>query len=1010
MKSRVLGSVSVIALASLVLCASLFANKSVSEVMATDDTVYFRPNSQWAIGSSVNHYAAYLWKGEGTSFQDAWINLKTGTNGYYTLAPKEGFENLIFCVMKSATNSWDNVRYQTADLKINVHDADCFALYNHRAEEKKTQGAWHTLGETLPAGGGQENVAGTKNGTFYQLLVYSFADGNGDGVGDFKGIIDHLDYLKNLGISGLWLSPIQKAGSYHGYDILDYYAVNPEYEVTVDGVKYDLAKLITECHNIGIKVILDLVLNHCSYGHPWITEHPSWFTNDPAFDGMKDFNLNNSQVNAELKKIGKYWLTEYELDGYRLDAVKWLFNSGGMSSADDARNINWLTSFYNYCRTEAGRDIFMVGENYTFDSGELAYYHKPLDSSFNFNAITAASDAYENGNAKGYVTTMTNFYSNVHSQNSNARLANFLSNHDAGRFFLSNPGVEKYLFMSYLNLLSPGNSFVYYGDELNLQASVTYDNTVHSSGYEDFLHRTPMPFATGHTNMGTYLHGFSDSYRPYVSNTSVPLTGGTADSTASEIASFYTAYSEAIRAKNAAPVLYDGVISSNNIADNRLGSYVASKGGKAATVIFNASHDWITLQIDGATTSILGAASFHGRPTLESNILTIAPLSGTVLNGSHTFSVYSGSVDPGEDPDPGTGMQIYLRGSFNSWGTPSNALFQAAPKGSDYDYCLLNVYIAKGQEFKVATEDWSTVCLGYYDGNTSFGDMGDYFYEHGIENDNIKCTASGYYDFWLTKGTMYITPFKAHAASLYGSWNGWKAGLSAETLNPWNTYVIHDVPLKAGEEAQMWVQEWDGEYTCYLVLKDAADITSPAGHAFVPSSNGRNIEATVAGTYDIEVIANGWNEYGITCYYVITMSDSVPAEAINFAKSFNNQIGAACDITGNSDKDTVVAAWAAMEEAFNDLSAEAQTALKEATADSPDEDMAAFAAKYRSVYALRGTMWSLSNFLDIDVLSAFAVSPHVGQTDGRLIALLSCASIGVLLSGALVLVYRKRKA
>lgn len=70
---------------------------------------------------------------------------------------------------------------------------------------------------------------GAKQRTFYQLLVYSFADGDGDGVGDFKGIVDHLDYLVKLGVGGLWLSPVLDCDSYHAYDVKDYYKINPTY-------------------------------------------------------------------------------------------------------------------------------------------------------------------------------------------------------------------------------------------------------------------------------------------------------------------------------------------------------------------------------------------------------------------------------------------------------------------------------------------------------------------------------------------------------------------------------------------------------------------------------------------------------------------------------------------------------------------------------------------------------------------------------------------------------------
>ncbi len=98
----------------------------------------------------------------------------------------------------------------------------------------------------------------------YQLLVYSFADSNGDKWGDFKGIEAKLDYLNSLGVSAIWLSPIHPADSYHGYDVTDYTAVNPQY-----GTMADFEALVQAAHAKGIKVYIDYVLNHTGKGHPW---------------------------------------------------------------------------------------------------------------------------------------------------------------------------------------------------------------------------------------------------------------------------------------------------------------------------------------------------------------------------------------------------------------------------------------------------------------------------------------------------------------------------------------------------------------------------------------------------------------------------------------------------------------------------------------------------------------------------------------------------------------------
>ena len=109
-----------------------------------------------------------------------------------------------------------------------------------------------------------------KSGISYQLLVYSFADSNGDGCGDFKGIESKLDYLKSMGVQALWLSPIHKSSSYHGYDVLDYTSIDPDF-----GTEDDFKSLVNSAHSKGIKIYLDYVINHTSKDHPWFLDAKS---------------------------------------------------------------------------------------------------------------------------------------------------------------------------------------------------------------------------------------------------------------------------------------------------------------------------------------------------------------------------------------------------------------------------------------------------------------------------------------------------------------------------------------------------------------------------------------------------------------------------------------------------------------------------------------------------------------------------------------------------------------
>ncbi len=147
----------------------------------------------------------------------------------------------------------------------------------------------HLTDDPTP-GPGPEPLGGeVESGITYQLLVYSFCDSDSDGVGDFNGIASKLDYLKEMGVSALWLSPVHPSSSYHGYDVLDYDSVNPKF-----GTEADLKNLVDKAHGMGISVYLDFVLNHTSRDHRFFLDarsspdspYRNWyiFSKDPAAD------------------------------------------------------------------------------------------------------------------------------------------------------------------------------------------------------------------------------------------------------------------------------------------------------------------------------------------------------------------------------------------------------------------------------------------------------------------------------------------------------------------------------------------------------------------------------------------------------------------------------------------------------------------------------------------------------------------------------------------------------
>ena len=113
----------------------------------------------------------------------------------------------------------------------------------------------------------QLNIIDDKYRNWYEIFVYSFYDTNNDGIGDLKGVTAKLDYIKEMGFNGIWLMPIHPSPTYHKYDVTDYYAIDPDY-----GTLEDFKELVDEAHKRGIRVIMDLVVNHSSDSHPWFKE------------------------------------------------------------------------------------------------------------------------------------------------------------------------------------------------------------------------------------------------------------------------------------------------------------------------------------------------------------------------------------------------------------------------------------------------------------------------------------------------------------------------------------------------------------------------------------------------------------------------------------------------------------------------------------------------------------------------------------------------------------------
>ncbi|CAN5825454.1 alpha-amylase family glycosyl hydrolase [soil metagenome] len=333
-------------------------------------------------------------------------------------------------------------------------------------------------------------------GVLYEIFVRSFADADGDGIGDFRGLRSRLAYLEWLGVSGLWLMPIHPSPTYHGYDVIDYRAIAPELGTTADFLSF-----LDEAHARGMRVILDLVVNHTSSEHPWFVAARAgdeayralYVWSDERLDwrgtsggsawhaagdgtyylglfegGMPDLNHRNPDVTRATLDVAAYWL-DLGVDGFRIDAIQHVIESDTGVIANTSENYEWVRDFNAALR---GRHpgAFIVGETWT-STPAIAAYHRDadLDMSFNYPLWRALLSAVSTRSA---IDLRAQLELDASSYPERARRGTFVSNHDQTRPATSLSPLrrdERRLALAAGLLLTlPGTPFIYYGEEIGL--------------------------------------------------------------------------------------------------------------------------------------------------------------------------------------------------------------------------------------------------------------------------------------------------------------------------------------------------------------------------------------------------------------------------------------------------------------------------------------------------------------------------------------------------------------
>ena len=411
--------------------------------------------------------------------------------------------------------------------------------------------------------------------TWYEVFVYSFCDSNADGIGDLQGLISKLDYLEELGVNGIWMMPISPSYSYHKYDVNDYYAIDPQY-----GTMSDFEQLMAECQRRDIKVILDLVVNHCGSGNPWFQEATDYLRNlDPGqvptaeeckyydyftfatemksgyhrvsgtpyyYEGqfsssMPDLNWANQDMRADVKDVMQFWLDK-GVSGFRVDAAK-EFYTGAVGK--NVEVMNWLQTTASSIKP----DVYMVAEVWEVDYRTLAeYYESGFTSIFN----------YQYGNYDGMLCKILNGRGNpgmvtrwakalktvdeaFSKSNPNYIDAPFLSNHDVGRIYgFVNGDPMRIKMAGAMNLFMSGAAFIYYGEEIGMPGSGN-----------DPSKRAPMYWNADRDNGTTMLP-------PGCTLPDTGYTLGSYEEQKDDAGSIYNYYREAIAIRNGLPVIARG--------------------------------------------------------------------------------------------------------------------------------------------------------------------------------------------------------------------------------------------------------------------------------------------------------------------------------------------------------------------------------------------------------------------------------------------------------------------
>lgn len=478
---------------------------------------------------------------------------------------------------------------------------------------------------------GSPLAANWQKGAFMEIYVRGYKDTDGDGKGDLKGVIQSLDYLKDLGIKGIWLMPITRSqDADHGYAVSDYRNIETAY-----GNLADFDELIKQAHARGIGVILDYVMNHSSAENPLFVNssasasnaYRSWYVwqavaptgwsiygNNPwktiasgsyfagFWDQMPDFNLNNQIVIDYHKDNLRFWLNR-GADGFRFDAVGNLVENGPGAWENQPQNYPIMGQVHSLLGSYSQR--YMVCEAPTDPAGFAA--PTACGSTFAFNLASNISKAARNDASA--IRALSDYFKTATSS-----MAVMASNHDlfAGDRLWNQVGgnLMQYKLAAASYLLQPGTPFIYYGEEIGMASAANIS--------DDGRLRTPMSWTANSINAG-FTTG--TPFRKISANVSTQnVAAQLTDSTS--LLSFYKAM---IKLRNTLPSIAQGSYDAPFVSGSVMG-YQRTLGSEKTLVLIN----YGTLAANVSVTSLPANASLSNAFPAD-GAAAVADASGTAL-------------------------------------------------------------------------------------------------------------------------------------------------------------------------------------------------------------------------------------------------------------------------------------------------------------------------------------------------------------------------------------------